>query len=144
MALKEQIAPSEIDYIAAIRHDLHAHPELGYEEHRTSGVVQHELAAAGIEFKAGLARGTGVLAHIPATVAGAPTVALRADMDCLPIEENTGKPYASTVKGKMHACGHDGHTSVLIGAARRLAQTAERPNNVLLLFQPAEEGGAGG
>jgi len=146
MALKEQIAPTEIEHIAGIRHDLHAHPELGYEEHRTSGVVQRELKAAGIEFVAGLAGGTGVVGYLPATVdaASARTVALRADMDCLPIMENTGAPYASTVPGKMHACGHDGHTSILIGASRRLARTAERPNNVLLVFQPAEEGGAGG
>jgi len=146
MALKEQIAPNEIEHIAEIRHDLHAHPELGYEEHRTSGVVQRELAAAGIQFVSGLAGGTGVLAYLPATSnsATARTVALRADMDALPIPENTGKPYASTVPGKMHACGHDGHTSVMIGAARRLALTSERPNNVLMLFQPAAVGGAGG
>ncbi len=143
MALREQI-DTNIQRITEIRHDLHAHPELGYEEHRTSGVVQRELAAAGIAFKAGLAGGTGVLGFLPATKPNAKTVALRADMDCLPIEENTGKSYASTVKGKMHACGHDGHTSVLIGAAQRLAQTPERPNNLLFIFQPAEEGGAGG
>ncbi len=146
MALKEQLAPSDIEHITEIRHDLHAHPELGYEEHRTSGVVQRELKAAGVEFVAGLAGGTGVLALVPSTgnSATAPTVALRADMDCLPIEENTGVPYASQTPGKMHACGHDGHTSILIGAARQLVKIPERPNNVLLVFQPAEEGGAGG
>lgn len=136
------------DEIVAIRHDLHAHPELGYEELRTSGVVQRELAALGIEHKAGVAR-TGVVAYLPATSSGASrtatprTVALRADMDALPIEEETGLAYASTNKGRMHACGHDGHTSILLGAARILSRV-ERPNNVLLLFQPAEEGGAGG
>src|SRR5579862_5394735 len=141
MALRELIAPSEIDHITRIRHDLHAHPELGYEEHRTSGVVQRELKDAGIEFIAGLA-GTGVAAYLPATVnaVNAHTIALRADMDCLPIMENTGVPYASTVPGRMHACGHDGHTSILIGAARRLARTQERPNNVVFVFHPAEEG----
>jgi amidohydrolase len=146
MALKEHIAPNEIEHITEIRHDLHAHPELGYEEQRTSGVVQRELTAAGIEFVSGLASGTGVLAYLPATSdpQGAPTVALRADMDALPILEKTGKPYASTTPGKMHACGHDGHTSIMIGAARRLSQTPVRRNNVLMLFQPAEEGGAGG
>ncbi|HVT12244.1 MAG TPA: amidohydrolase [Fimbriimonadaceae bacterium] len=146
MALREQIASDDLRHITDIRHDLHAHPELGYEETRTSGVVQRELSAAGVQFAPGLAGGTGVLAYLPATShpETAPTVALRADMDALPIEENTGKLYASTVPGKMHACGHDGHTSILIGAARQLARTAERPNNVLLVFQPAEEGGAGG
>src|SRR5512140_2843419 len=106
MALREQIATSEIEHVTEIRHDLHAHPELGYEEARTSGVVQRELGAAGIEFVAELAGGTGVLGHLPATshATEARTVALRADMDCLPIEENTGKPYASTIPGKMHAC----------------------------------------
>lgn len=136
----------EIRVIAGIRHDLHAHPELGYQERRTSGVVQRTLAEAGIEHKAGLARGTGVLGWLPATTDPdrARTVALRADMDALPILEATGKPYASTCPGVMHACGHDGHTSVLLGAARQLARTQERPHNVLFVFQPAEEGGAGG
>lgn len=146
MALKDQIAPSDLQHVTEIRHDLHAHPELGYDEQRTSGVVQRELTAAGVQFVSGLAGGTGVLGYLPATTdpGSAPTVALRADMDALPIEENTGKSYASTVPGKMHACGHDGHTSILIGTARELARTPERPNNVLLVFQPAEEGGAGG
>lgn len=146
MALKDSLAANDLQHIADIRHDLHAHPELGYEEQRTSGVVQRELTAAGVEFVAGLAGGTGVLGYLPATAHpdSAPTVALRADMDALPIEENTGKSYSSTVPGKMHACGHDGHTSILIGTARQLARTQERPNNVLLVFQPAEEGGAGG
>jgi amidohydrolase len=131
--------------IVAIRHDLHAHPELGYSEKRTSSVVVAELTKIGVQHKPGLAGGTGVLAYLPATASSdsAPTIALRADMDALPIVENTGKPYASTNAGVMHACGHDGHTSILLGVARVLAST-ERPNNVLLLFQPAEEGGAGG
>ncbi|HTQ10519.1 MAG TPA: amidohydrolase [Fimbriimonadaceae bacterium] len=146
MALTEPLASTEIDHITEIRHDLHAHPELGYEEHRTSAVVQRELSDAGIDFVPGLAGGTGVAGYLPATLnpASAKTVALRADMDCLPIHEATGAAYASTSPGKMHACGHDGHTSILIGAARRLAKTVERPNNVLFVFQPAEEGGAGG
>lgn len=100
----------------------------------------------GVEYVAGLAGGTGVLGWLPATSnpESAPTLALRADMDALPIHEATGKPYASQHKGVMHACGHDGHTSILLGAARTLAQTSRRPNHVLFLFQPAEEGGAGG
>ena len=138
---------TEIQYLTEIRHDLHAHPELGYKEHRTSEVVQRELQKAQIEFKAGLAHGTGVLGYLPATNSDpktAKTIALRADMDALPILENTNLPYASQNSGVMHACGHDGHTTILIGTARRLAQTASRNNNILFIFQPAEEGGAGG
>lgn len=144
-ALREPVRV-DLERLAAIRRDLHAHPELGYQEQRTSGVVQAELKKAGIEFRAGLAGGTGVLGWIPAT--GDPerarTVALRADMDALPIVEETGLPYASTNPGVMHACGHDGHTTILIGAAHALAAMDARPQNVLLMFQPAEEGGAGG
>ena len=131
----------------AIRHDLHAHPELMFEERRTSGVVTRELTALGIDHIAGLAQGTGVLGFLPAIgpdARNAKTVALRADMDALPITEDTGKPYASTTPGTMHACGHDGHTAILLGTARALAALPERRNNVLLIFQPAEEGGAGG
>jgi amidohydrolase len=144
--------------LVAIRRDLHAHPELGYAETRTSGVVQRELAAAGVAHRAGLAGGTGVMAHIaggPAARPGgrrsaersdAPAIGLRADMDALPIQEETGCPYASTSPGTMHACGHDGHTAILIGAARVLADVAREvplPRPVSLLFQPAEEGGGG-
>ena len=128
------------------RHDLHTHPELGYKETRTSGIVQSRLAELGVEFKAGLAGGTGVLGWLPATVdpMSARTVALRADMDALPIFEKTGLPYKSVNDGVMHACGHDGHTTILMTAAGVLKQQAERRNNVLFVFQPAEEGGAGG
>ena len=131
----------------AIRHDLHRHPELSYEEQRTAGVVARELEAAGVAVKAGMAGGTGVLGYLPATVPGregAPSVALRADMDALPITEDTGTPYASETPGVMHACGHDGHTAMLVGTARALAQVEHRPNPVTFVFQPAEEGGAGG
>ncbi|HXH60563.1 MAG TPA: M20/M25/M40 family metallo-hydrolase, partial [Fimbriimonadaceae bacterium] len=124
--------------LIAIRHDIHQHPELLFKEHRTSEVVQRELKADGIEFKAGLAGGTGVLAFLPATKEGGKTVALRADMDALPILEQTGLPYASTNEGVMHACGHDGHTTILLGAAKALSQESTRLNNVLLIFQPAE------
>ncbi|HEY3782141.1 MAG TPA: amidohydrolase [Fimbriimonadaceae bacterium] len=145
MSSVASLISSQIQDIVEIRRDLHAHPELGYNEVRTSGVVTRELEKAGIKHEGGLAGGTGVLGYLPATSnpEDAPTIALRADMDALPIIENTGKPYASQHEGVMHACGHDGHTSILIGAARVLAKS-ERPNNVLLVFQPAEEGGAGG
>ena len=135
---------AELPALTALRHDLHRHPELSYEERRTGQVVQRELQALGIEFKAGLA-GTGVVAHLPTTDPrhrDKPSVALRADMDALPITEQTGKPYASGTPGVMHACGHDGHTTILLGAARVLSRL-ERPNPVTFVFQPAEEGGAG-
>ncbi|HRQ72959.1 MAG TPA: amidohydrolase, partial [Phycisphaerales bacterium] len=138
------IVRADLPELVAIRHDLHRHPELGYEEERTSGVVQRELKAAGVAFRAGVAR-TGVVAHIPATErTDRPAVALRADMDALPIVEASGRPYASSRPGVMHACGHDGHTTILIGAARALSRVPRRPNPVTFLFQPAEEGGAGG
>ncbi|MCA9311438.1 MAG: amidohydrolase [Phycisphaerales bacterium] len=134
-------------HATAIRHRLHRHPELMYEERCTAETVTDELEELGIEYKAGLAGGTGVIGWLPATTrapGAAPTVGLRADMDALPISEETELPYASENPGVMHACGHDGHTAVLLGAARVLAGVSQRANNVLLLFQPAEEGGAGG
>ncbi len=137
--------------LRAIRHDLHAHPELGYQEQRTSQAVQRELSRLGVAFKAGLAGGTGVVGHLPASVTAAPggagagetAVGLRADMDALPIAERTGAPYASRYPGVMHACGHDGHTAILLGVAGVLSRI-DRPRPVTLVFQPAEEGGAGG
>ncbi len=141
--LKQRIG-DDLPSLIALRHDLHACPELGYQERLTSQRVQRELAAAGVACKAGLAGGTGVLGHLPAT-GGAPgkgAIALRADMDALPIQEDTGKPYASKTPGLMHACGHDGHIAILIGAARALAKM-DRPRPVTFVFQPAEEGGAG-
>jgi amidohydrolase len=133
--------------LVALRHDLHRHPELSYQEKRTSSVVQRELSKLNVAFKPGLGGGTGVVAHIPATFAAAnekPAVALRADMDALPIIEHTGKPYSSIHPGVMHACGHDGHTTMLLGVARVLSALPVRPNAVTLIFQPAEEGGGGG
>ena len=135
----------ELPDLIALRHDLHAHPELGYEEHRTSEVIQRELEAAGIDFARNLAGGTGVMGHLPAP--GDSAIGLRADMDALPITEATGLDYSSTNPGVMHACGHDGHVTMLIGAARVLAKIAggqNLPRPVTFVFQPAEEGGAGG
>jgi amidohydrolase len=129
---------------AELRHRIHRRPELMFEEHETSRLVQEELAELGVEFRSGLAKGTGVLGFLPATGEAEATVALRADMDALPIHEETGAAYASEISGRMHACGHDGHTAILLGAARVLAAWPERRNHVVFLFQPAEEGGAGG
>ena len=114
--------------LTEIRHDLHAHPQIRFEETYACALVQRELEALGIEFRAGLAKGTGVLGYLPATTdpASATTIALRADMDALPIHEETGLPYSSTIPGRMHACGHDGHTTILIGVARELAAKNHR------------------
>ena len=129
-----------------LRRDLHAHPEIGYEEHRTSGVIASELEALGIEHATGLAGGTGVLAWLPGD-GDQDAIGLRADIDALPITEETNAPWASTIPGRMHACGHDGHTAILLGTAGNLARiSADRglPRPVVMIFQPAEEGGGGG
>ena len=136
---------ADLPAVREIRRDLHRHPEVMFQEKRTSQTIARHLDELRIVNRGGLARGTGLVGYLPATVdeAKAKTVALRADMDALPIVEATGCAYASTNPGVMHACGHDGHMSMLLGAARVLARLNERPNNVLLVFQPAEEGGAG-
>ncbi len=130
----------------AIRHDLHRHPELGYQEHYTSAAVCRELDRLGVPYKKGLAGGTGILATIKGAGGGTGggCVALRADMDALPIHEETGAAYASESPGRMHACGHDGHTAILLGTAAVLAgHTGAFAGTIQLLFQPAEEGGLG-
>ncbi len=129
------------------RRDLHAHPELRYEVHRTAGSVADKLKSFGCdEVVPGIGR-TGVVGVIrgrkAGTRAGNRVIGLRADMDALPIEEETGLPYESTVPGKMHACGHDGHTAMLLGAAKYLAETRNFAGTAVVIFQPAEEGGAG-
>lgn len=140
----------QLDEITKIRRDLHAHPEILFTEERTSRVVQEELGKLGIAYKTNMGgrepnTGFGVVAHIPATVDNpGECVGLRADMDALPIPEESDIAHKSTTPGKMHACGHDGHTSILIGVARVLMQIEHRPNPVTLVFQPAEEGGGGG
>ena len=126
-----------------IRRDLHAHPELAFEEHRTAGVVARELARLGVEHRTGVGR-TGVVGHIEGGRPG-PMLVIRADMDALPIAEQTGLPFASENPGKMHACGHDVPSSTLLGVAGILARLApDLAGSVRLLFQPAEEvlGGA--
>ncbi|HEV7983903.1 MAG TPA: M20 aminoacylase family protein [Xanthobacteraceae bacterium] len=132
--------------IAAWRHDLHAHPELLYEVHRTAASVADKLQAFGCdEVVAGIGR-TGVVGVIKGNRAGGvrKVIGLRADMDALPLQEANELPYKSTVPGKMHACGHDGHTAMLLGAAKYLAETRNFAGTAVVIFQPAEEGGAGG
>jgi hippurate hydrolase len=128
--------------LVALRHDLHRHPELGLEEVRTSALVAERLEALGYKVTRGLA-GTGVVGSLTVG-ASERSVGLRADMDALPIEERTGAAYASLVPGKMHACGHDGHTAMLLGAAKAIAERRNFDGTVHLIFQPAEEnvGGA--
>src|SRR5690606_23402285 len=122
---------------------FHAHPELQYDVQRTAEKVAGLLRSFGVdEVVTGIGR-TGVVAVIRGRGPG-PTIGLRADMDALPISERTGKAYASTSPGRMHACGHDGHTAMLLGAGRYLAETRNFDGTAVLIFQPAEEGGAGG
>jgi len=131
--------------IAAWRQELHRHPEILYEVHRTAASVADKLRDFGVdEVATGIGR-TGVVGIIRGKQTGSGRViGLRADMDALPILETTGKAYASTIDGRMHACGHDGHTAMLLGAARYLAETRNFDGTAVVIFQPAEEGGAGG
>jgi len=126
-----------------IRRDIHANPELGFEETRTSQLVADKLAEYGIEVHRGLAK-TGVVGVIKGKKDSGRAIGLRADMDCLPMHETGEVAHKSKVAGRMHACGHDGHTTMLLGAARYLAQTRNFDGTVNLIFQPAEEGGGGG
>ncbi|MXN64874.1 amidohydrolase [Stappia sp. GBMRC 2046] len=132
------------DEITEWRRDIHANPELLYDVHRTAALVEEKLKAFGLdEVVPGIGK-TGVVGIIKGkSNASGKVIGLRADMDALPIEEVTGKPYASTVPGKMHACGHDGHTAMLLGAAKYLSETRNFDGTVVVIFQPAEEGGAG-
>jgi amidohydrolase len=128
------------------RRDLHMHPELQYDVHRTAASVAEKLKAFGCdEVVPGVGR-TGVVGVIKGKkpAGSRKAIGMRADMDALPIEEATGLPYKSTVPGKMHACGHDGHTAMLLGAAKYLAETRNFGGHAVVIFQPAEEGGAGG
>ncbi|MFN0314669.1 MAG: M20 aminoacylase family protein [Burkholderiales bacterium] len=130
--------------LTAFRRDIHAHPEIAFDEKRTSDAVASLLSSWGIEIHRGLAR-TGIVGVIPGrTRASGRSVGLRADMDCLPMHETGSVPYKSTRPGHMHACGHDGHTTMLLGAARYLSETRRFDGTVHLIFQPAEERGGGG
>ncbi|MGC5702844.1 amidohydrolase [Pseudomonas sp. NFXW11] len=127
--------------LRSIRQDIHAHPELGFEEQRTSALVARCLEEWGYEVHTGIGR-TGVVGVLR-NGTGSRTLGLRADMDALPIIENSGVPYSSRYSGCMHACGHDGHTTILLGAARYLAATRQFDGTLNLIFQPAEEGQGG-
>lgn len=143
MPVKNRIAELQPE-IAAWRRDFHENPELLYEVHRTVGVVAEKLRSFGVDdIVTGIGR-TGVVATIKGRqdTAGR-VIGLRADVDALPIQEITGLPYASKTPGVMHACGHDGHTAMLLGAAKYLAETRNFDGTAVLIFQPAEEGGAG-
>ena len=128
--------------IAEWRQAIHANPELGFQEHATGAMVAEKLASWGIEVHRGIA-GTGLVGVLRNGDSGR-SIGLRADMDCLPMTEETGAPHASKTPGRMHACGHDGHTAMLLGAAKYLAETRNFDGTVNFLFQPAEEGGGGG
>jgi hippurate hydrolase len=133
----DRIAEFHAD-LTAIRRDIHAHPELGFEEQRTSDLVAARLAEYGIEVTRGIGK-TGLVGRL--RVGNSPrAIGLRADMDCLPIRESNGFAHRSTHDGRMHACGHDGHTTMLLGAARYLAATRNFDGTVHFIFQPAEEG----
>jgi amidohydrolase len=123
------------------RRDFHAHPELGYQEHRTAALIAERLARFGISVTTGIA-GTGVVGTLRAGTSSR-AIAIRADMDALPMEEANAFAYRSGTPGRMHACGHDGHTTMLLAAARTLAATRKFDGVVHFIFQPAEEGGAG-
>src|ERR1700722_5338677 len=142
MPINNRIADFHAD-LTAWRQDLHAHPELAFEEFRTADVVAAKLAEFGIEVHRGLA-GTGVVGTLHGNQPGDRVIALRADMDALPMPEANSFEHASKTPGKMHACGHDGHTVMLLGAARYLAETRNFAGTVHFVFQPAEEGGGGG
>ena len=127
------------DELTAIRRDLHAHPEIGFEEVRTSGIVAEKLTSWGIEVHRGLG-GTGVVGVLKGKGSGTRKIGLRADMDALPMEENTNLKWRSTIPGRFHGCGHDGHTTMLLGSARYLTETRNFDGTVHFIFQPAEEG----
>ncbi|RWR30736.1 amidohydrolase [Sinirhodobacter populi] len=131
----------DLAFLTALRHDLHAHPELGFEETRTSDIVARLLTEAGITVHRGLG-GTGVVGTLQVGN-GTRRIGLRADMDALAMPELVDRPYRSTAEGKMHACGHDGHTTLLLGAARALARDRNFSGTVHFIFQPAEEGRGG-
>ncbi len=139
---KRNSIPPMLEEIAGLRRQLHENPGLAYEEDFASDLVAQKLTEWGITFTRGMAK-TGIVATIEGREPGTKSVGLRADMDALPIEEKTERKWASKVPGKMHACGHDGHTAILLGTAKYLNETRNFAGKVHLIFQPAEEGGRG-
>lgn len=137
--LLEHAHAGGLEEIVAIRHQIHAHPELGFEENQTSALVANSLKSWGIEVTEGVGR-LGVVGSIKGRIPGDRHIGLRADMDALALNETNDLPYASQHPGKMHACGHDGHTAMLLGAARLLARDRNFSGTVHVIFQPAEEG----
>ena len=127
------------DELTAVRRDIHAHPEIGFEEKRTSDLVAEKLKGWGVEVHRGIG-GTGVVGVVKGRKDNGRRVGLRADMDALPMQENTNLPWRSTIPNRFHGCGHDGHTTILLGAARYLSQTRNFDGQAILIFQPAEEG----
>jgi hippurate hydrolase len=125
--------------LTAIRRDLHAHPEIGFEEKRTSAIIARKLEDWGIEVHRGIG-GTGVVGVVKGRKDNGRRVGLRADMDALPMQESTNLPWRSTIPDRFHGCGHDGHTTILLGTARYLAETRNFDGAAILIFQPAEEG----
>lgn len=128
--------------LTAIRHDLHQYPEIGFEEVRTSGIVAELLGSWGIDVHRDIGK-TGVVGILKGDLGEGRSIGLRADMDALPMEERTNLPYASKYPGKFHGCGHDGHTTMLLGAARYLAETRNFAGTAVFIFQPGEEGCGG-
>lgn len=126
--------------LRAIRHDLHAHPELGFEEVRTASIVARRLTEYGVDEVHTNIGGTGVVGLVHGRLGHGGRIGLRADMDALPMEESSGVAFTSTAPGRFHGCGHDGHTTILLGAARYLAETRDFAGTAVLIFQPAEEG----
>jgi len=134
---------AELEILIATRRDLHQHPELAFQEHRTAGIVAERLGNAGFELRTGVAE-TGVLATLHGGAGDGPTLLLRADMDALPIQEECTHDFVSRIPGKMHACGHDAHVAIGLAVAERLARSREQwKGTIRYMFQPAEEGAGG-
>jgi hippurate hydrolase len=141
MAIIEEIVSWQ-DELTAIRQDIHEHPEIGFEELRTSEIVAKNLESFGVEVHRGIGK-TGVVGVLHGTKGSGRTIGLRADMDALPMEERTNLSYASKTPNRFHGCGHDGHTTILLGAARYLAEHRDFSGTIVFIFQPGEEGCGG-
>ncbi|MGO4836672.1 amidohydrolase, partial [Rhizobiaceae sp. 2RAB30] len=143
MTSRQQQFAQVAETMRPIRHDLHRHPEIGFQERRTASIVSAFLRKCGLEVTEQVG-GTGVVGLLRGKKSGHVALGLRADMDALPIQETTGLPYASINPGRMHACGHDGHMAMLMGAAQYLSRERNFAGSLYFIFQPAEESGLGG